>query len=33
VAFNRIDPHHPFRDAPPEKDALERILGPVRKAV
>jgi len=33
LAFNRIDPDHPFRDARPEKDALERIVGPVRKAV
>jgi ribonuclease T len=33
LAFNRIDPDHPFRDAMPEKDALERVLGPIRKAV
>jgi ribonuclease T len=33
LAFNQIDPDHPFRDAVPEKDALNRILTPVRKAV
>lgn len=33
LAFNKIDPHHPFRDAVSEKDALNRILGPIRKAV
>jgi ribonuclease T len=33
LAFNRIDPDHPFRDALPEQQALQRILGPVRKAV
>lgn len=33
LAFNRIDPDHPFRDALPEQQALPRILGPVRKAV
>lgn len=33
LAFNKIDPHHPFRDAVPEKDALNRILTPIRKAV
>jgi ribonuclease T len=33
LAFNGIDPHHPFRDAVPEREALERILTPIRKAV
>lgn len=33
LAFNGIDPDHPFRDAVPEKDALTRILTPIRKAV
>jgi ribonuclease T len=33
LAFTGIDPHHPFRDAVGEKDALARILTPIRKAV
>jgi ribonuclease T len=33
LAFNGIDPNHPFRDAVPEKEALTQILTPVRKAV
>ena len=33
LAFNGIDPDHPFRDAIPEHEALTRILGPIRKAV
>ena len=33
LAFTGIDPHHPFRDAVAEKDALARILVPIRKAV
>jgi ribonuclease T len=33
LAFNKIDPDHPFRDAIPEGDALARVLGPIRKAV
>jgi ribonuclease T len=33
LAFNKIDPDHPFRDAVPEKEALSRILTPIRKAV
>lgn len=33
LAFNQIDPDHPFRDAVPEKEALTRILTPIRKAV
>lgn len=33
LAFNRIDPDHPFRDAVPEHEALARVLTPIRKAV
>jgi ribonuclease T len=33
LAFNGIDPDHPFRDAVPEKEALTQILAPIRKAV
>ncbi|WPL17815.1 Ribonuclease T [Thiorhodovibrio winogradskyi] len=33
LAFNKIDPYHPFRDAVAESDALKQILNPVRKAV
>lgn len=33
LAFNKIDPEHPFRDAVPEREALQRLLGPIRKAV
>ncbi len=33
LAFNGIDPDHPFRDAVPEHEALARILTPIRKAV
>lgn len=33
LAFNKIDPYHPFRDAQSESDALKQILNPVRKAV
>jgi ribonuclease T len=33
IAFNGIDPDHPFRDAVSESDALVRVLTPVRKAV
>lgn len=33
LAFNGIDPDHPFRDAVPEKEGLTRILTPIRKAV
>jgi len=33
LAFNKIDPDHPFRDAISERDALGRILGPIRRAV
>lgn len=33
LEFNGIDPHHPFRDALPEKEALSRIFKPIRHAV
>ncbi len=33
LAFNGIDPDHPFRDAVPEQEALTRILTPIRNAV
>lgn len=33
LAFNGIDPDHPFRQAQPEKEALHTIFDPVRKAV
>jgi len=33
LAFNGIDPHHPFRDALPEREALDRVFRPVRAAV
>ena len=33
LEFNGIDPHHPFRGAVPEQEALERIFRPVRKEV
>lgn len=33
LAFNGIDPHHPFRDAVSEREALNRLLTPIRKAV
>lgn len=33
LAFNKIDPDHPFRDAISEKDALNRVLTPIRKTV
>jgi ribonuclease T len=33
LAFNGIDPHHPFRMALPEKEALQKISKPVRKAM
>jgi len=33
LEFNGIDPHHPFRQALPEKQALHEILSPIRKAV
>ncbi|MGD8642089.1 MAG: exonuclease domain-containing protein, partial [Gammaproteobacteria bacterium] len=33
LAFTGIDPHHPFRFADSELDALKSIFEPVRKAV
>jgi len=33
LAFNGIDPSHPFRDALAEKDALKKIFTPIRHAV
>jgi ribonuclease T len=33
LAFNKIDPDHPFRVAISEKDALNRVLTPIRKSV
>lgn len=33
LAFNGIDPYHPFRDALPEREALDQIFRPIRKAV
>ncbi|MEW7980958.1 MAG: ribonuclease T [gamma proteobacterium symbiont of Phacoides pectinatus] len=33
LAFNGIDPEHPFRDALPEAQALKHITDPIRKAV
>lgn len=33
LAFNGIDPDHPFREAQTEKDALNTIFAPVRQAV
>ncbi len=33
LEFNGIDPDHPFRDALSERDALHKILSPIRKAV
>lgn len=33
LAFNGIDPWHPFRDAKPEREALECVFQPIRRAV
>jgi len=33
LEFNGIDPHHPFRMAKPEKEALEHIFKPIRTLV
>lgn len=33
LAFNGIDPEHPFREALPEKEALAHICQPIRHAV
>lgn len=33
LAFNKIDPDHPFRDAIAEHQALKKVFDPIRKAV
>ncbi len=33
LAFNKIDPYHPFRFAVPELDALKKVFDAVRKVV
>ena len=33
LAFNKIDPYHPFRFALDEKEALQKIFHPVRAAI
>ncbi|MGF1525877.1 MAG: ribonuclease T [Candidatus Competibacterales bacterium] len=33
LAINGIDPHHPFRQAVPEAEALEGVFRPVRRAL
>ncbi len=33
LAFNGIDPHHPFRDAMQEAEALEKIFEPIRQEI
>jgi ribonuclease T len=33
LAFNGIDPDHPFRMAQPEKEALKKVFTPIRTAV
>ncbi len=33
LSFTGIDPHHPFREALPEREALTQIFGPVRRAL
>ena len=33
LAFTGIDPDHPFRNALPERDALQTVFSPVRRAV
>lgn len=33
LAFTGIDPHHPFRMAVPERDALQSLFRPVRAAI
>ena len=33
IAFNGIDPYHPFRGAINEKEALKHLFGPIRHAV
>lgn len=33
LEFTGIDPYHPFRFAKPEREALEKVFGPVRRLV
>ncbi len=33
LKFNKIDPYHPFRMAIQEKDALDKLFKPIKKAV
>lgn len=33
LEINGIDPSHPFRDARPERDALELVFAPIRRAM
>lgn len=33
LKFNKIDPYHPFRMAIKEKDALDKLFKPIKKAV
>lgn len=33
LAFNGIDPHHPFREALEEKEALKHLCTPIRHAI
>jgi ribonuclease T len=33
LAFNGIDPDHPFRDALPEREALDQVFRPIRAAI
>ncbi len=33
LAFNGIDPDHPFREALPEREALKHVFAPIRHAV
>jgi ribonuclease T len=33
LAFTGIDPYHPFRDARPEREALQSLFQPIRRAV
>lgn len=33
LAFNGIDPEHPFRDALPEREALDHVFRPIRAAL
>lgn len=33
LAFNKIDPYHPFRMAVPEKDGLQKIFSAIRHAM